>query len=114
VDPCYNYTSLDEPWRATDSYNYNNNYYHGMCDYNVEWNGWYRLFYNGQNAQMPESCVNYGMCGTYYPLSLNGSHPQLEDGVVTRQVCLSTSGNCCDYRSHPIRVKACPGDYYVY
>ncbi|XP_026079051.1 uromodulin-like [Carassius auratus] len=113
IDPCYTYTSLDEPWRATDNYIYTNNYYYGMCDYNVEWNGWYRMFYNGQKTQMPESCVSYGMCGTYFPLSLNGPHPQLEDGVVLRQVCLSVSG-CCDYRSHPIRVKACPGNYYVY
>uniref|UniRef100_A0A671RZW8 Zgc:153932 n=1 Tax=Sinocyclocheilus anshuiensis TaxID=1608454 RepID=A0A671RZW8_9TELE len=113
IDPCYNYTSLDEPWRATDNPYYSNNYYYGMCDYNVEWNGWYRLFYNGQNTQMPESCVNYGMCGTYEPLSLNGPHPQLEDGVVIRQVCLPWGG-CCDYTSHPIRVKACPGNYYVY
>uniref|UniRef100_A0A672MDE2 UMOD/GP2/OIT3-like D8C domain-containing protein n=1 Tax=Sinocyclocheilus grahami TaxID=75366 RepID=A0A672MDE2_SINGR len=107
------YTSLDEPWRATDNSYYNDNYYSGMCDYNVEWNGWYRLFYNGQNAQMPESCVNYGMCGTYYSLSLNGPHPQLEDGVVIRHVCFSVSG-CCTYTSHPIRVKACPGNFYVY
>uniref|UniRef100_A0A672KPF4 ZP domain-containing protein n=1 Tax=Sinocyclocheilus grahami TaxID=75366 RepID=A0A672KPF4_SINGR len=113
VDPCYTYSILDEPWRATDNSYYNNNYYYGMCDYNVEWNGWYRLFYNGQNAHMPESCVNYGMCGTEYPLSLNGTHPQLEDGVVTRQVCLPW-GDCCTYKSHPIRVKACPGNYYVY
>ncbi len=114
VDPCYNYTSLDEPWRATDNSYYNNYYYNTMCDYNVEWNGWYRMFNNSQNAQMPESCVNQGMCGTYYPLWLNGTHPQLEDGVVTRQVCASSWGNCCTYTSHPIRVKACPGNYYVY
>ncbi|XP_067285877.1 uncharacterized protein [Pseudorasbora parva] len=108
VDPCHNYTSLNESWRATDHYNL------GMCDYNVDWKGWYRLFYNGQNAQMPESCVNHGMCGTYYPLWLNGSHPQLEDGVVTRQVCVSSGDGCCVLTSHPIRVKACPGNYYVY
>ncbi|XP_067285886.1 alpha-tectorin-like [Pseudorasbora parva] len=108
VDPCYNYTLLNDPWRATDHYNL------GMCDYNVDWKGWYRLFYNGLNAQMPESCVNYGMCGTNHPLWLNGSHPQLEDGVVTRQVCLSSGGYCCSLTSHPIRVKACPGNYYVY
>ncbi|XP_039521321.1 uncharacterized protein LOC120474776 [Pimephales promelas] len=110
VDPCYNYTSLDEPWRSTDNY-YN---YYGMCDYNVEWNGWYRMFNNGENAQMSESCVNQGMCGTYYPLVLNGTHPQLEDGVVTRLVCVFSWGVCCSYKSHPIRVKACPGNYYVY
>uniref|UniRef100_A0A671LF22 Zgc:153932 n=1 Tax=Sinocyclocheilus anshuiensis TaxID=1608454 RepID=A0A671LF22_9TELE len=114
VDPCYNYTSLDEPWRATNNSYYNNNYYHNRCDYNVEWNGWYRLFYNGQNAQMPESCVNQGMCGTQSPLWLTGPHPQLEDGVVICQVCASAWYGCCTYTSHPIRVKACPGNYYVY
>ncbi|XP_067226363.1 uncharacterized protein [Chanodichthys erythropterus] len=114
VDPCYNYTSLDESWRSTNNTYYYNYYYYGMCDYNVEWNGWYRLFYKGQSVQMPESCVNEGMCGTYYPLWINSPHPQLEDGVVTRQVCLSSWGGCCSYTSHPIRVKACPGNYHVY
>ncbi|XP_051769722.1 pancreatic secretory granule membrane major glycoprotein GP2-like isoform X1 [Ctenopharyngodon idella] len=63
---------------------------------------------------MPESCVDRNMCGTYYPLWLDGPHPQLEDGVVTRQVCVSSRGGCCTYKSLPIRVKACPGNYYVY
>ncbi|XP_059388909.1 alpha-tectorin-like [Carassius carassius] len=110
VDPCYTYTSMDEPWRATGN---SSTFYYDLCDYNVEWNGWYRLFYNGENAQMPDSFVNQDMCGNYQPLWLNGPHPQLEDGVVTRQVCLSWSANC-EYKSHPIRVKACPGNYYVY
>ncbi|XP_067219929.1 uncharacterized protein [Chanodichthys erythropterus] len=109
VDPCYNYNTLDEPRRSTS-----NSYYYGMCDYNVKWNGWYRLFIRGQNAQMPESCVNQNMCGTEEPFWLNGSHPQLEDGVVTRQVCVSSWRGCCGYTSHPIQVKACPGSYYVY
>nr|XP_021336104.1 uncharacterized protein zmp:0000001031 isoform X2 [Danio rerio] len=111
VDPCYNYTSLDEPWRSTDN---PANYYGNHFDWSVAWNGWYRLFYNSQSAQMPDSCVNEGMCGTYYPLWLNGSHPELEDGVVLRQVCVSAWNGCCTFTSHPIRVKACPGDYYVY
>ncbi|XP_052406971.1 uncharacterized protein LOC127952514 isoform X1 [Carassius gibelio] len=108
VDPCYNYNSLNETWRATNnSYNSSNI----RCDY---LQGWYRLFYNGQSAQMPESCVNQYMCGTYIPMWLNGSHPRLEDGVVTRQVCGSGWSDCCTYRSLPIQVKACPGNYYVY
>uniref|UniRef100_A0A8C1TX19 ZP domain-containing protein n=1 Tax=Cyprinus carpio TaxID=7962 RepID=A0A8C1TX19_CYPCA len=108
VDPCYNYNSLDETWRATNnSYNSSNI----RRDY---FQGWYRLFYNGQSAQMPESCVNQYMCGTYYPMWLNGSHPRLEDGVVTRQVCGSGWSGCCTYKSLPIQVKACPGNYYVY
>uniref|UniRef100_A0A8C2C6S5 ZP domain-containing protein n=1 Tax=Cyprinus carpio TaxID=7962 RepID=A0A8C2C6S5_CYPCA len=109
VDPCYNYTTLDEPRRSTS-----NSYHYGMCDYNVKWNGWYRLFIRGQNAQMPESCVNQNMCGTAEPFWLSGSHPQLQDGVVTRHVCVSSWNGCCGYTSHPIQVKACPGNYYVY
>ncbi|XP_016381115.1 alpha-tectorin-like [Sinocyclocheilus rhinocerous] len=114
ADPCYNYNSLDEPQRATISPHYDKYYYYGICDYNVNWNGWYRLFYYGQSVQMPDSCVGYGMCGTPSPLWLNSPHPQLEDGVVTRQVCVSTWNDCCGHKSHPIRVKACPGNYYVY
>ncbi|XP_067219980.1 uncharacterized protein [Chanodichthys erythropterus] len=109
VDPFYNYTTLDEPRRSTS-----NPYTYGICDYNVKWNGWYRLLIRGQNAQMPESCVNQNMCGTVEPFWLNGSHPQLGDGVVTRQVCVSSWKGCCNYTSHPIQVKACPGSYYVY
>ncbi|XP_067310863.1 uncharacterized protein [Pseudorasbora parva] len=111
-NPCYNYTSLSDSWRSTN--NSYNSTYNAMCDYNMEWNGWYRLFYNGQSAQMPESCVNQNMCGTSDPLWLNGPHPQLEDGEVTRQVCASSWDGCCTYTSHPIRVKACPENYYVY
>nr|XP_055032620.1 uncharacterized protein LOC129421245 isoform X1 [Misgurnus anguillicaudatus] len=114
IDPCDSYTSLDDSWRSTSNYNYYYYYYGGMCDYNINWNGWYRLYYQGQDAQMPESCVNYGYCGTSQPMWLNGRHPQLEDGVVTRQVCSSSWNDCCGYTSHPIRVKACPGNYYVY
>ncbi|KAI4899388.1 hypothetical protein NFI96_002371 [Prochilodus magdalenae] len=107
-DPCTNYTSLDQPWRA------NNETGLGICDSNANWNGWYRLFYYGMNIRMPESCVNVNRCGTSYPLWLNGPHPQIEDGVVTRLVCGNDGSNCCYYKPRPIRVKACPGNYYVY
>nr|XP_021336110.1 uncharacterized protein LOC108179123 [Danio rerio] len=110
VDPCDNYISLDDPWRSTE----NPANYYSFCDWGDSWNGFYRLFYNSQSAQMPESCANEGMCGTYNPLSLNGSHPKLEDGVVLRQVCAPGWRGCCSFAPHPIRVKACPGNYYVY
>ncbi|XP_072530589.1 pancreatic secretory granule membrane major glycoprotein GP2-like [Salminus brasiliensis] len=63
---------------------------------------------------MPDSCVREYRCGTHAPLWLNGSHPRLKDGVVTRQVCGSWNGDCCYFKSFPIQVKACPGNYYVY
>uniref|UniRef100_A0A8C2Q072 UMOD/GP2/OIT3-like D8C domain-containing protein n=1 Tax=Cyprinus carpio TaxID=7962 RepID=A0A8C2Q072_CYPCA len=107
-DPCYNYESLDRPWRATNEIGFY------ICDEDFSWNGWYRLFYNGANIRMPESCVNTGSCNTDYSLWLNGPHPQVEDGVVTMEVCASSLLDCCYFESTPIRVKACPGDYYVY
>ncbi|KAA0725348.1 Pancreatic secretory granule membrane major glycoprotein GP2 [Triplophysa tibetana] len=114
VDPCDSYTSLYDVWRSTNNYNYYYNYYYGTCDYNFNWNGWYRLFLYGQDAQMPESCVSSGSCGTSQPLWLNGHHPQPEEGVVTRQVCTSNWYECSCYSTYSINVKACPGDYYVY
>ncbi|XP_026142591.1 deleted in malignant brain tumors 1 protein-like [Carassius auratus] len=85
-----------------------------MCDRDVNWFGWYRLFIHGQSAQMPNTCIDEYKCGTHAPLWLNGEHPKVEDGVVTRGVCGHWNNNCCYYNSTPIRVKACPGDYYVY
>ncbi|XDV44104.1 hypothetical protein PO909_012443 [Leuciscus waleckii] len=63
---------------------------------------------------MPDSCVDEYSCGTAAPLWLNGGHPKVKDGVVTRAVCGHWSNNCCYFQSNPIKVKACPGNYYVY
>uniref|UniRef100_W5LD46 Mucin-2-like n=1 Tax=Astyanax mexicanus TaxID=7994 RepID=W5LD46_ASTMX len=111
TDPCDNYSILDEPWRATNSPNY---WWGVHCDQYTSWNGWYRLLHQGNSVRMPDSCVSENMCGTHAPLWLNGPHPRLEDGVVSRQVCGSWNGACCFFNSSPIQVKACPGDYYVY
>ncbi|XP_058650163.1 sushi, nidogen and EGF-like domain-containing protein 1 isoform X1 [Onychostoma macrolepis] len=117
-DPCYNYTVLDDLRRATS--NQLQSSYYGqytsklLCDQNVNWVGWYRLFIRGQSVQMPDTCVNQLSCGTHAPLWLNGVHPRIEDGVVTRSVCGHWNNNCCGFQSNPIKVKACPGGYYVY
>ncbi|KAI2645229.1 Uromodulin [Labeo rohita] len=108
VDPCYNYTVLDNPWRST-------NYASGSnCDQSVTWSGWYRLFVNNVSAQIPDTCVARGYCGTSYPLWIRGGHPTVQDGVITRGVCCDGGSYCCYYGSYPIKVKACPGNYYVY
>lgn len=110
LDPCGNYTVLDNAWRATT--NIISTVY--LCDRNVNWVGWYRLFLNGQSAQMSETCVNSYSCSTHATLWINGHHPKMEDGVVTRDVCGNWNGNCCTFKSTPINVKACPGQFYVY
>uniref|UniRef100_A0A8B9J7N2 UMOD/GP2/OIT3-like D8C domain-containing protein n=1 Tax=Astyanax mexicanus TaxID=7994 RepID=A0A8B9J7N2_ASTMX len=107
-DPCNNYTDLDQPWRSSNAAG------SGICDHYFDWDGWYRLLYYGINVRMPESCVDVNRCGTYYTLWLNGPHPEIEDGVVTRQVCGSVGFDCCYFSSTTIRVKACPGNFYVY
>ncbi|TRY64597.1 hypothetical protein DNTS_002228 [Danionella cerebrum] len=110
-DPCYSYTILDQSWRSI--YNTTVNPYL-ICDYNFNFVGWYRFLLDGQNAQMTEQCIPIFHCGTYVSLHLNGGHPTIADGVVTRNTCLFWNNDCCSSQIIPIRVKACLGGYYVY
>ncbi|XP_016139813.1 uncharacterized protein [Sinocyclocheilus grahami] len=109
-DPCYNYTVLDNPWRA------NNNTYPSarIYDSTVSWSGWYRLFINNMSAHIPDTCVEKYSCSTNITLWIRGGHPTVEDGVVTRDVCGNWENYCCFFGSFPINVKACPNSYYVY
>uniref|UniRef100_A0A9J8BDP7 Uncharacterized protein n=1 Tax=Cyprinus carpio carpio TaxID=630221 RepID=A0A9J8BDP7_CYPCA len=109
ADPCYNYTVLDNPWRATNRQTNDH-----RCDTSFTWRGWYRLFLYGLNVKISDACVMKYRCGTDIPLWIRGGHPRIEDGVVTRDVCGHWDNYCCYYGSYPIKVKACPGNYYVY
>ena len=73
--------------------------------------GWYR-FQGAAGDRMPDKCVLKYRCGTGHPVWLNGTHPAVTDGVVTRAVCYSGSRSCCWY-SNFIKVKNC-SSYYVY
>ncbi|XP_077057558.1 adhesion G protein-coupled receptor E3-like [Siphateles boraxobius] len=110
-DPCYNYTVLDNPWRSINNTLNSSSY---VCDTSVSWSGWYRLFINNMSAHIPDTCVAQYSCGTNVSLWIRGGHPTVTDGVVTRDVCGHWRSYCCFYGSFPIKVKACPGDYYVY
>ena len=102
---CSNYTTLNESNRAM-THNRSISY---LCDANL--NGWYR--FNGEaGTQMADSCVNMYHCGTESPGWLNGTHPDLTDGAVKRQVCFSSFDNCC-HHSTEITVQHC-GGFYVY
>ncbi|XP_048102697.1 pancreatic secretory granule membrane major glycoprotein GP2-like [Alosa alosa] len=78
-DPCHHYTVLDNATRAANNtfnpYNYNYNY--NQMDAALSWQGWYRMYYQGTDAHMPEYCVRAQRCGNYVPLWLNGTHPQV-------------------------------------
>ncbi|XP_076123056.1 pancreatic secretory granule membrane major glycoprotein GP2-like isoform X2 [Alosa pseudoharengus] len=109
-DPCHNHTVLNEAWRATTNLDQSNI----KCDRSVQWLGWYRMFYLGMSVRIPEVCVPIQRCGTNAPLWLDGPHPSLEDGIVTRSVCGNWNNDCCYFKSSSIQVKTCPGNYSIY
>ncbi|XP_063333377.1 deleted in malignant brain tumors 1 protein-like [Pelmatolapia mariae] len=110
VDPCQNYTTLNDDWRSTN--NTNTEVLH--CDQNINWEGWYRLFLDQTSARIPERCVESNRCGTHAPLWITQPHPTGSGEIVNRTVCNVWSGSCCYFQSHTIHVKLCYGNYYVY
>ncbi|XP_063047393.1 pancreatic secretory granule membrane major glycoprotein GP2-like [Engraulis encrasicolus] len=110
-DPCDHYNVLNDTWRATT----NTNWQESHCDKDVQFKGWYRLFYEGRSVRLPDSCVDKYRCGTTYPLWLASPHPKPEDGIVTMTVKETISHSCSSFPTRePIRVKMCPGNYPVY
>ena len=113
VDGCQNYTVLNEADRAL-GYTLQNNL---KCDDKLV-TGWYRI-QGVAGDRMPDKCIfKYG-CGTNHPGWLDGTHPTVAEGVVTRKVCFSSCfyeiawySSCC-FESNIIKVKNC-GSYYVY
>uniref|UniRef100_A0A3Q2Y304 UMOD/GP2/OIT3-like D8C domain-containing protein n=1 Tax=Hippocampus comes TaxID=109280 RepID=A0A3Q2Y304_HIPCM len=82
-----------------------------------QWRGWYRLFLGGNNARIPERCIDENMCGTHAPLWIRGPHPTQSNMIASRTVCNAWSRGCCHFASHNIHVKLCStaaSSYYVY
>jgi len=101
---CTSYSSLTSGDRKTT---YVSNSY--LCDNNL--NGWYR-FQGAAGTRMPSSCPPVRRCSTSATGWLNGGHPTVADGKVTRQVCFHWVSNCC-WQSTNTEVRNC-GSFYVY
>ena len=104
---CFNYTKLDDQ-------NRNINYSGGsvLCDRGIS-TGWYRFVGDAGN-QMSTTCIPNGWkCSTHATGYLNGAHPSVSEGKVTRQVCFGWSGGCCTFRKN-IEVINCSGSFYIY
>ena len=72
--------------------------------------GWYRFV---TRQRMNTNCgYSKYWCNTKYFGWLNGNHPSVEDGIITRQVCFSYSSCSCSYSTY-IKVLNC-GSFYVY
>jgi len=80
-----------------------------QCDLNL--NGWYR-FQGAAGTKMATSCPPTHRCNTHITGWLNGAHPTVADGKVTRQVCFHGYSVCCKW-SRDIEVRNCNA-FYVY
>ncbi|XP_020609788.1 uncharacterized protein LOC110048345 isoform X2 [Orbicella faveolata] len=107
-DPCSNYHYLYAANRLVT--------YTGQfplrCDQRDINPGWYRFTGVSGNPKMPTNCPSKNRCGTHAPGWINGNHPSVADGEVTREVCYHWSYSCCRWRNY-IKVKNC-GAFYVY
>ena len=101
---CTSYSSLNNGDRKTT---YIKKTY--LCDDKVS--GWYR-FEGAAGIRMPTSCPPIDRCNTAATGWLNGGHPTVADGKVTRQVCFHWNSNCCNWSTN-IEVRNC-GSFYVY
>ena len=100
---CQNYESLTGADRKTTYYS------HSTCDDTLGPN-WFR-FQGAAGTRMPTSCPPINSCDTSAPGWLNGGHPTVADGRVTRQVYFSWE-SCCHWSTN-IQVRNC-GSFYVY
>lgn len=81
----------------------------GLCDDKLQ-PGWYK-FSGRAGDRMPTSCVPVRHCGTHAPGWLNGPHPAVHEGAVSRDVCFHWR-SCCSWRNS-VLVRNC-GAFYVY
>ena len=107
---CSNYKSLGNKDR-------NANYVGSsvMCDSGLS-TEWYR-FVGDAGTQISTSCIprddtNILKCSTHGVSWLNGAHPSVSEGAVTRTVCFSWNGDCC-FHQKDIKVINC-GLFYIY
>ena len=102
---CFGYKWLNESNR---NQNYSGSIHN--CDHSLS-TGWYR-FGGGAGTKMSTSCVPRYRCGAQATGWMNGTHPTVAQGKVTRKVCYNWISNCC-WHSNNIEVVNC-GQYYVY
>ena len=81
------------------------------CDRNLK-EDWYR-FSAGAGKSIATQCIPGALrCGTTLPGWMDGAHPTVDEGVVSRKVCFSGYHNCC-YHNIMIDVRNC-SSFFVY
>ena len=75
-------------------------------------NGWYR-FVGASGTQIATSAPPKNRCRTHATGWMQGQHPTVDEGAVTRTVCYHWSSSDCNW-SNDIKVRQCPGGFFVY
>lgn len=104
---CHTYGKLTS---ADRKITYGSNTPPRQCDNNIA-PGWYR-FEGAAGSRMPTSAPGVSKCDTDAVSWLNGAHPTVAEGSVTRQVCFHWTPGTCAYDVN-IEVRNC-GPFYVY
>ena len=108
---CYPCSTECQNYETLNSADRNVNYYTTpTCD-NGLGPGWFR-FEGAAGTRMTTSCPPENRCNAHAPGWLNGGHPSVAEGKVTRQVCFRFISECCTDTTN-IQVRNC-GSFYVY
>ena len=102
---CANFTTLTEASRSR----YFASYWTTYSDRSLT--GWFR-FNGSAGSHIATSCVPSRHCGTLRPGWMREQHPNAEQGVVGRFLCLTNRQLCCSM-SVSLLVRNCSG-FYVY
>ena len=105
ISECQNYVSRNNADRKIT-----NTAYHGYCDSGIG-PGWFR-FEGSAGIRMPTSCQPTNRCGFHITNWIDGGHPSVADGQVSRTVCFHWTAGCCEFSTN-IKVRNC-GSYYVF
>ena len=105
---CYNYHNLSDANRKSSYVTPISGL--ALCDEKLP-KGWYR-FVGAAGTRMPTKRVPAFRCDTDWSGWLDGAHPTVEDGEVSRTVCFSDRSTGCKYVIK-ISVQNC-GSFYIY
>ncbi|XP_043550581.1 uncharacterized protein LOC122552147 isoform X2 [Chiloscyllium plagiosum] len=109
ADPCVNHTVLD-PTRRSIKLGLKECLYRDECGNNLQ-QGWYSFNSSGE-WMIPENAIPIDHCCTRSTGWLNGRHPSVSEGEVTRTICFNWNNNNCSSRQDII-IKKC-STFFVY
>ncbi|XP_041038145.1 uncharacterized protein LOC121274841 isoform X5 [Carcharodon carcharias] len=107
TDPCANHIVLDQSWRSIYC-KWTECTGQWMCDDKLQ-EGWYQFKSSG-GLKIPDTLIPFGYCSTASSGWLNGSHPTVGEGEVTRTVCFTSGENRC-FWTREIKIKNCSLDF---